>query len=59
MTIRDLIKLGANLDDEIVVEARIYDDGGNRTGTFFSYDGVDDADYDGKIITIKANVESV
>ena len=59
MTIRDLIKLGAGLDDEIVVEARTYDDEGNRTGTFFSYDGVDDADYDGNIIIIKADVESV
>jgi len=58
MTIRDLIQMGANLDDEIMVEVKIYDDDGNRTGTFFSYDGADDADYDGNII-IKADVESV
>lgn len=58
MTIRDLIQMGANLDDEIMIEVKIYDNDGNRTGTFFSYDGVDDADYDGNII-IKANVESV
>lgn len=61
MTIRKLIELGANLDDEITVEARIYDSEGNRKDTFYSSDEIktDDVDIDIDKITLKADVESV
>ena len=61
MTIRDLIKMGANLDDEIFVEAKILDDYGNLTGIYFSYDGVSSNKcvIQEKEIIISANVSSV
>ena len=37
MTLRDLIKSGVNLDDEIMIEARTYNNEGVHTGTYFSY----------------------
>lgn len=61
MTIRDLIEQGAGLDDEIDVEARTYDNEGNRKDTLFSYSGIpfDSFDIVPGRITIKADVESV
>lgn len=61
MTIRRLIELGANLDDEITVEARTYDSEGNRKDTFYSFDEIktDDVDFDIDKIILKADVESV
>ena len=62
MTIRRLIELGANLDDEITVEARTYDEEGNRKDTLYSFDGIisdDDVDFDIDKIILKADVESV
>jgi hypothetical protein len=60
MTIRRLIELGANLDDEITIEARTYDVEGNRKDTFYNFDGVDiGVDFDIDKIILKADVESV
>lgn len=61
MTLRELIELGANLDDEITVEARTYDNEGNRKDTLFSFDGIDlnNVDIETGRIIIKADVESV
>lgn len=61
MTIRRLIELGADLDDEIAVEARTYDSEGNRKDTFYSFDEIksDDVDFDIDLIILRANVQSV
>lgn len=61
MTIRDLIKMGANLDDEILIEAHTYDDYGNQTDTYFSYTEINSNDciFEKGNIIIKANVSSV
>ena len=61
MTIRDLIKMGANLDDEIFIEAHTYDDDGNRIGTYFSYTEInsDDCTFEKGQIVINASVTNV
>lgn len=61
MTIRDLIKMGANLDAEISIEARTSDDYGNLTGVYFSYTEIpmDKCIIEEKEIIISANVSSV
>lgn len=41
MTLRELIKNGVDLDDEIFVEAVLYDSNGNWSASYFSYDGID------------------
>lgn len=58
MTIRDLIEMGANLDDEISVEARTLDDYGHLTGVYFSYEETKCVIQEKEVI-ISANVSSV
>jgi hypothetical protein len=61
MTIRDLIEQGAGLDDEIDVEAKVYDADGRSCGTFISYDSIP-FDSFGIVpgrITIKVDIEPV
>jgi len=61
MTIRDLIKMGANLDAEISIETRTLDDYGNLTGVYFYYTEIpmDKCIIEEKEIIISANVSSV
>ena len=61
MTIRDLITMGVGIDMEICVEARTYDEDGNRTGTYYSFSGIeqDDFEINGDTLIIKADVNSV
>ena len=61
MTIRDLIRYGADLDMQICVEARTYDENGNRTGTYYSYAEIEPDDFtiDNDTLTIIANVNDV
>lgn len=61
MTIRDLIAMGVDIDMEIFVEARTYDEDGNRTGTYYSYSGIeqDDFEINGDTLIIKADVNGV
>lgn len=61
MTIRDLIVMGVDLDMEIYVEARTYDEDGNRTGTYFSYSGIEQENFriEGDTLVIEADVQGV
>lgn len=61
MTIRNLIEMGANLDDEILIEAHTCDDYGNHTGTYLSYTEIvaKDCVFEKGNILIKAKVSSV
>lgn len=61
MTIRDLIAYGANLDMEICVEARTYDEDGNRIGTYYSYADIPPTSFtiDNDLLTIIADVNDV
>ena len=61
MTIRDLIAMGAGLDMEICVEARTYDEDGNRTGTYYSYSGIEQENFiiEGDTLVIEADVQEV
>lgn len=61
MTIRDLITMGVDLDMEICVEARTFDEDGNRTGTYYSFSGIerDSFEIDGDTLVIMADVNGV
>lgn len=61
MTIRDLIEQGAGLDDEIDVEANVYDADGRSCGTFISGASIPFDSFDIVIgrITIKVDVKPV
>lgn len=61
MTIRDLIRQGADLDMQICVEARTLDKNGNCTGVYYSYAEIPSDNFiiDDDLLTITANVNDV
>ena len=60
MTIRDLIKAGVDIDEEINVEAEVLNDEGEYTGTYYSYsDNMKLKKYDDGTTTIFASLTPV
>lgn len=60
MTIRDLIKAGADIDEEINIEAVVYNNEGAPIGTYYSYsDNTKLKNYNDNTVTIFTHLEPV
>lgn len=61
LTIRDLIRQGADLDTPICIEARTRDEKGNCTGVYYSYAEIppDNFTVIGGIITITEDINDI
>ena len=60
MTVRDLINSGVNIDAEICVSVKVYNENGEYVGNFYNYSSDTCLlDNDIETICISANVENV